>query len=507
MQMQHGGLKLINPEKYTDEDGEVKIGFQPIIDMINSEGSRLQILSYSSLSGFIFSLVVNPLYTEYYGLDDTFSQFDKPITSFVLKIVIITPPSSRRELDYYRIYIDHNTKPHIYNKFAETKDTFFQECKLQQHIWIKSIEGGREPICPSVANLVFFTNSEAKEILHSFKLKIGENNNSKKRNKSKGKRSKRRKPNDNPRYNSSERSTDYSSEVPIEYLLNALNASTYELGIMTMPTIENSCTLNDFKNMYNPDPRIENTVTKESVYEAYVYAIAQLIRLFIEMHVIHFDLHDNNVLVYYHRNILKCMLIDFGEACDLKKKNKYMNNLAIRNFYLHKANLYVRFIDFNRKKEIANEEKNEFIEEIIKLLIHADTQISFDRKGKDKSKGKVFQMEWIKTIPNDMYHYVFDTLTQLISGPSRLSKEIIHIEEPNAIISFNKQDGSEKIPDDFYASRISSDDVIHDDCSEIDNRLCVISGGKHKKSRKNKRNKNYNPKNKSRKFSNKNYLQ
>jgi hypothetical protein len=106
-----------------------------------------------------------------------------------------------------------------------------------------------------------------------------------------------------------------------------------------------------------------------------------------------------------------------------------------------------------------------------------------------------------------MYHYVFDTLTQLISGPSRLSKEIIHIEEPNALISFNKQDGSEKIPDDFYASRISSDDVIHQDCSEIDNRFCIISGGKHKKSRKNKRNKNYNPKNKSRKFSNKNYLQ
>ena len=284
---------------------------------------------------------------------------------------------------------------------------------------------------------------------------------------------------------------------------------------MTMPTIENSCTLNDFKNMYNPDPRIENTVTKESLYEAYVYAIAQLIRLFIEIHVIHFDLHDNNVLVYYHRNILKCMLIDFGEACDLDNEmdNKYIKTSGERNFYLNNAKKYLNNAEKYKKFKLENSDvKNTFVEKILKLLIDADTKISFGRKGIDKSKGNVLQMDWITDLDPHWYYHVFDTLTKLMphskSEPSGLSEETIrYLKETNALISFDNPDGSKKIPPDFY-ERISSNDETIEDCSETNSKtLCTISGGKHKKSRKNKKqNKNYTPKNKSRKISNKNYL-
>jgi len=87
--MQYGGLKLINPGKYKNENGEFRIGFQPIYNMINSPGSELKILTYKSLKGMMFNLNVEEDYIEYNGLNENSTQFSKPITTYVLKIVII----------------------------------------------------------------------------------------------------------------------------------------------------------------------------------------------------------------------------------------------------------------------------------------------------------------------------------------------------------------------------------------------------------------------------------
>jgi hypothetical protein len=210
--MQHGGLKLRYPDKYTDEG---LIGFQPIINMINSPDSTLKILSYSSLKGFIFSLHVKEEYSEFLRLDDTFTRFNKPITSFVLKLVIISTDMPIRLPPYMKLVGNKKT---LHPKSTETESSFFQECEIQQKIWIESIKGGREPICPSVANLVFFTNSKSKKILNLFKLKIDANN---------------------PQYQ--------ESLSTIQYVLSIMSSPNYKLSIMTMPLENKVDTLYNFE--------------------------------------------------------------------------------------------------------------------------------------------------------------------------------------------------------------------------------------------------------------------
>lgn len=139
---QAGGLKAINPTKR---------GFEAIRDMINSEGSVLSILTISSAKGFMIKLDVLKEHSDYFNIGintttrTTNGIFDTPVTSFILKFAVITDRPDVNLPKYMgRI------------KQSESIDTFFNEAKLQQKIWKKSILWGGEAICPSVANFCLF---------------------------------------------------------------------------------------------------------------------------------------------------------------------------------------------------------------------------------------------------------------------------------------------------------------------------------------------------------------
>jgi hypothetical protein len=105
MNIFRGGAKLKNKEKQ---------GFQPVLDMLNSDGSRIELLTYTSLSGTMFTLSVTPGNSEYVDFNLSSKKFDTPIYNFILKIVIIKNGGDRQLTPYN----DINNKLH--KKLSET---------------------------------------------------------------------------------------------------------------------------------------------------------------------------------------------------------------------------------------------------------------------------------------------------------------------------------------------------------------------------------------------------
>jgi hypothetical protein len=254
---QKGGAKLIHPEK---------TGFSATFDMLKSEGSSLEILTFSSLYGFMFELIVDPSKTEYYTLDAT-GRLKTPITEFILKLVVTTPITI--------------TLPE-YNgvkKASETPGNFLNEAKTQQSIWLNSISGGRPEICPAVANLSLFDNAQSHILIYWLFFIIGKNG-----------------------INRPNEVTDV-----LHYLLYILTKPPCGIGVILMPKIMNSTTFTNFTRS-SPSPR------EDEILEAISNILAQVVRLFIGNGIIHTDLHKSNVLVYRSAQKMKSEIIDFGRV-------------------------------------------------------------------------------------------------------------------------------------------------------------------------------------------------
>ena len=184
MNLQIGGLKLKDKNKK---------GFLPIFDMVNKATCVLEVLTYESLKGFMVSLNISPEETEYLGLSDQ-NQFTKPITSFILKFAVITKNNDDSLLEYKGI-----------EKSSESKESYYEEAKLQQNIWKKSITGGRPEICPPVANFSLFDNDNSKELCTFFQ----------------------------------EKTTGDVRDI-FNYLFDCINNTIFGIGVIVMPKIENS---------------------------------------------------------------------------------------------------------------------------------------------------------------------------------------------------------------------------------------------------------------------------
>ena len=272
-----GGLKLKNIENYPPGSG-----FKPIMDMIDSEGSNLSLLTYSSLYGFMITLDVTKENSNYFGLNSNFNRFNQPVTSFILKLAVITERSTKLP-DYMGV-----------SKASETQYRFLSEAKLQQSIWEKTIVGGREGVCPSVVNLAFFNNYESKSLLQELMNNILKDG------------------------------SGHNKHDLIE-LINYLNRiillyPTYEIGILVMPNIQNSVTFHKFLDINKNN----DNVMKEVI----IKIITKILRLYVDAKVIHMDLHINNILVYStDTGEIRVMLIDFGRASSIadEKEDRYLN--------------------------------------------------------------------------------------------------------------------------------------------------------------------------------------
>jgi hypothetical protein len=89
---QHGGLALRNPEKYNDINDDKKKYEKALYDMID-KATNIECISYTSFEGFVFTVKVNEVDAIFNGLNER-SEFEKPVTTVLLKLVLIKRPGS-----------------------------------------------------------------------------------------------------------------------------------------------------------------------------------------------------------------------------------------------------------------------------------------------------------------------------------------------------------------------------------------------------------------------------
>ncbi len=394
MKKQNGGLKLAHPNKQ---------GFQPVYDMINSPSGNLSLLTYKSLKGFMISLDVDTDDSEYLALDG--NKFNKVVTSFILKFAVITPRNDSELLDYNSV-----------GKASESKDSFFDEAKLQQHIWKKSISGGRDEICPPVANFSLFDNNNSKELLTFLKGKT----------------------------------TGPVNDIFI-YLFDRVYANpTYGIGIITMPTVEKSMTFGDFLD--SPKGTDFHGIQINNTYKniAYELVTSKIARLFIDVGVIHFDLHANNSLIYLDpTNEIKCLLIDFGRASDIMSEtNDEYLNIRDKNEVKDHKEIYFSYLFEIQKYSKKDDAKKDYM---LSLLSYIARQDYFKNQEKfDMGDIHRYQMNWYDYYPVDTmvpvnaFNHLLESTTTM--GTHITGSTIQNYERQGYLINFNNDVTSFIVP-------------------------------------------------------------
>lgn len=391
-----GGLKLRDNQKHH---------FAPIIDMMNSPSGQIQLLTFSSLKGFMISLNVAPENSEYLGLSDKF-QFTRPVTSFILKFAVITPHNDTSLPDYKGV-----------EKASESAESYFDEAKLQQNIWKRSIVGGRPEVCPPVANFSLFDQSASMSLCSFFSSKA----------------------------QGDPRITDM-----FLYLSNVVsNNPLFGLGVIVMPKVEMSSTFGDIiyskpgKTFFNMP--IDNQL-KEN---AYIVVTAQVLRLFIDVGVIHFDLHTGNSLVFVKPDgSLGAVIIDFGRASNVldPAPNEFMNMADKQQWTAIKAEAWrlLLTIDINASDVV----KKNFVIRVMNQLADFE-HAKFQKLFNPTDKGR-YQMDWYEYFPTNTQApvQVFDLLKAgVVVRDMRIQGSTIqNYENKGNLLSFNQPINSYLVP-------------------------------------------------------------
>jgi hypothetical protein len=448
-----GGLKLKNV-------GGTK--FTPVFNMLNSSNAKLNLLTYSSLKGFLFVLTVDESAAEY--ADYTQSKFTKNVTCYLLKIAVISPRNDEVLPEYIRV-----------TKCTESEDSYFDEAKLQQTIWNTSIStGGKTQTCPSVANFSIFDNKQSVALLEFLICK-----------------------------SSSPKTTHV-----FMYLLDQCITpnSDYNTGIIVMPFIDKSETFFHFEFAQNEHTLAKTHPNKKftqrtretailagentDVYNAYVDAMAELIRLFTDIGVIHFDAHPMNILVFRKESKLKSVIIDFGRASNLldNKADDYLDARQKTQLAEIKKQFYNEF--FVIRKGGSDKEKSEFISRVMKKYQDTDYE-----KNLEKFMGiESAQMSWLwdyvdnkpnTQIKNIFLAKVFDKLEILLTVISDTGVKTANIKK--MIKDGHMFDVNGRVTD-FYEDFESLIGVVTPGQGKKTppQDFCTVSGGK-KKTRKKRR--------------------
>jgi hypothetical protein len=473
-------------------------------------------------------------------MQNTDGSFTIPVTSYILKLAITNPS-------------DINLAPYASSiKMTESKTSFYNEVLLQQNVWVKSITGNRPPVCPSIGSFLLFDNNNAKNCLNFFKS-LSEH--------------------ELRRYHdgavNGNALTTLGRRMTLEqmasnkrqlfiYLLNQISSPRRPdtgLGIILMQNVPNCETLQTFlsQNISRSSGTysLVDPAAKTMFVRSISLLISQIVRLFIEIGVIHFDLHENNELYGGLGAVKKWLLIDFGLASDiLIKVDDFYLNVGEKNDIERKKEEYLRkffSLSFNssdtndrssrkRGREVDPEKKRKFISEVMEYLSNIDreklkekyyvipaqenaTEAAADAAASpgnpalqqaarialaDAAAAQAapavnYQMMWyekIKALPapvfDDILENVFEQLKENIivdiNSARRMSSQTLGSYRSQGIIF-----GSEgQSPDNFL---IEFPPIA---CAASSGAGCIISGGKRNKKtrkqrkRKNKKNKNYN---------------
>ena len=425
MDNQCGGVK----RKADDIDSP---GFTPVYDMINIDRSKLSVLTVDSLKGFMINLIADSTDSKYLNLGKT--QFTAPVTDFILKFVIIKGTNDFTPLESYKKVKIKSTddpthlEPDKYvHKSCETQDSFFEETKLQQDIWKRSIIGGRPALCPSVANLSMFDTINSARLMWFLRKKVN------------------REP--------------ITTTSVFDFLFNNSKINGRGIGILTMPAITQSTTLFEFSNLPTNSNFFGIIITNKVKLYVISNVFAQIVRLFIEIGVIHFDLHPGNVMVYLAPdNKIKTLLIDFGRASDImsdepdsifhKNEDEDSNDKYIDEKTKIRANkkyFYNIFLD-NPPINATGKDKHDYIQHVLAYIAKIELDINNPLYYRD---GKTYQMQWYEDYKEkypEVFVYAFnilDTMTRINVDKKGIVLETIEKYEQNG--SFINLDNPEGI--------------------------------------------------------------
>ena len=475
MDNQSGGVKRVDPKNPPDhedhedredsEDSEdLKITiknsvFNRVYNMVNRDNSSMSAFNGNSLKGVMINLTVNETDTGYKNLN-TSGKFTVPVTNFILKFVITTDIPNR-DLKYYKKV----------RKLSESQESFFNEAKLQQDIWKRSIIGGRPAICPSVAELIMFDMKQS-ELLMDFFTDSKANNN--------------------------ENSTTGDNNNVFEFLREKSQISYQDrgIGVLVMPTITRSFTLREFLNLR--DDRDDNGKIFIRKYETDIIsnALAQVVRLFIEIGVIHFDLHPGNVLIYWTPDEqLKTLLIDFGKASNIiSNVNDYLNEDDKPTIQLEKIKFYNNFLNNASLPNTSNDKFN-YMQSVLDYIAKLE-------RSKTSRDGVKYQMMWYSIYRNNMeiLATAFDILCEMAlvdAGRTGINPETItEYEKDGSLINLDTHldEFIVKTPADmqFQATERNVGDKRPRESGGRKNKIHKTNKRKKGKSNRNRRNKNKN---------------
>jgi len=399
-----GGLKLKHPSK---------TGFTPVYDMIN-EGT-LSLLTAECAKGFMITLQVDPRFSEY---DDIQNSRFVPITKFLLKFAVLAPDEI--ELDYYQERIP---------KVSETVDSYYNEAVIQQHVWKKSIEGERDPVCPSVANFSHFNNKDSKRLVQFLFSR-------------------------------------FDHEV-IAYLSRQVDQG-HSIGVITMPLIVQTLPLYNFLGLYDTSNFHGVIIDETQKINALVSSVSQVIRLFIDTGVIHFDLHSRNILIYQKDGKIHSLLIDFGGASNIDDApDKYLNENEKSTLKVKRRDVTLLLTrDISTKKS-----KDHFINTIVNPIADLDRKKNHQLFPNFYRSPDDYQMkDWFEIYKKvNLQDKTFDILKRDITIKGILMPEhaFNHYEEAG------------------YFTQLRREKTVFPRCSD---KSCVVSGGNSfKRTRKRKR--------------------
>lgn len=246
----------------------------PLIKMLSSNSARMKFLSCSSKVGFMCVLDVSEEDSEFLEPDNS-----TVMTSFMLKIVVIS------ENPYEDLPVESRRRPEIEQQLR-------YEDYIQNRVWKSSTITGNEQICPPLIDLKFLKTEHDKSLMFLQMLapKITEN------------------------------------KRVLEELISIIIKSKSTpalgilgLGIMLMPNIERSVTLQTFLHFRDGHDFFGNRVTPDVKAHVLKLTVSKIFLLFFQSGIIHTDLHQNNILVYANKSgRINVLIIDFGKVIDIE---------------------------------------------------------------------------------------------------------------------------------------------------------------------------------------------
>ncbi len=348
------GGELTEYAKTNDE-----YGIQPILYILQTKNVIINLISYSSLNGFIFEIILpedaeSPYLGHLAGVVGVHQIHD-----FIIKLVVITTNPEESILPYGGV----KKEPALINNFI-------LESNIQDNIWLGSVSENIEAISPPVLYAKTFNSANSNR--DNLEWLLGQFNN--KRTNTIG--------------------PDYTPSV-IHYLKSAIiNAKGLVgdrgLGIILMPAAPNAVIFYDFidsikKRITNRE--IEANAALIILKDLFASVIAQIVRIYIYLKVIHLDLHGGNILIYDHKGsgdtiMYKSSIIDFGIASklDTMKSDAYFSRGEKSEMVAEITSLAAEFEDLMSLSDIELGNKGAlFIKKVIEYIRYYDAMVHYSK--------------------------------------------------------------------------------------------------------------------------------